>query len=317
MSHELTQRANGQIEFAYLKSDGEPWHGLGQPMEENATNEEWQVAAGMDWRIKRSKVRYNTDLNGTSFELPNQHVLFRSDSKAALGIVSDKYKVVQPKEVLDFFRDIVKVGGLELSAAGTIYGGKRFWATAKIGEASPVSLKDSIGGYLLISTSADGSTHTEVRRTTIRTVCRNTLAIAMSENAASVRVSHRSEFDKESIAEFMELNTAAWDSFRHNMFSLANKEIITEVAENVVAKLLNDQTRESQRFQKIMDLFKGKALGYTMGGVQNTAYGLLNAITEYADHHTNARTDENRFISSQWGPSSNLKDQAFKILLAA
>ena len=44
MSHELTQRANGQIEFAYLKSDGEPWHGLGQSMEEGATNEEWQKA---------------------------------------------------------------------------------------------------------------------------------------------------------------------------------------------------------------------------------------------------------------------------------
>jgi len=316
MSHELTQRANGQIEFAYLKSDGEPWHGLGQSMEEGATNEEWQKAAGMDWRIKRSKVRYNTDLEGNSFELPNQHVLFRSDSKAALGIVSNKYKVVQPKEVLEFFRDIVKVGGLELSAAGTIYGGKRFWATAKIGEASPVSVQDSIGGYLLISTSADGSMHTEVRRTTIRTVCRNTLAFAM-ESQAAVRISHRSEFDKESIAEFMGLNEAAWDAFRHNMLALANKEIITEAAENVVAKLLNDQTRESNRFQKIMDLFKGKALGYSaMEGVQNTAYGLLNAITEYADHHTNARTDENRFISSQWGPSSSLKDQAFSTLLA-
>jgi len=315
MSHELTQRANGQIEFAYLKSDGEPWHGLGQSMEEAATNDEWQAASGMDWKIKRSKVRYNTSLEGGSFEIPNQHVLFRSDSKAALGIVSDKYKVVQPKEVLEFFRDIVKVGGLELSAAGTIYGGKRFWATAKIGEACPVSMQDKIGGYLLISTSADGSTHTEVRRTSIRVVCRNTLAIA-SEDQTSVRISHRSEFDKKDIQEFMELNTAAWDSFRHNMFALANKEIVMDKAEDIVAKLLNDQTRESQRFQKIMDLFKGKAQGYSMDGVQSTAYGLLNAITEYADHHTNARTDENQFVSAQWGPGSNLKDQAFKILLA-
>jgi len=264
MSHELTQRANGQIEFAYLKSDGEPWHGLGQSMEEAATNDEWQSASGMDWKIKRSKVRYNTSLEGGSFEIPNQHVLFRSDSKAALGIVSDKYK---------------------------------------------------IGGYLLISTSADGSTHTEVRRTSIRVVCRNTLAIA-SEDQTSVRISHRSEFDKKDIQEFMEVNTAAWDSFRHNMFALANKEIVMDKAEDIVAKLLNDQTRESQRFQKIMDLFKGKAQGYSMDGVQSTAYGLLNAITEYADHHTNARTDENQFVSAQWGPGSNLKDQAFKTLLA-
>jgi hypothetical protein len=149
----------------------------------------WREAAGMDWRIHRSKVRYATCANAGPhefIEVPESHVLFRSDTKAHLGVVSDKYKVVQPAEVLEFFRDIAASGGLALSAAGTIYGGKRFWATAKIGEASPASLRDKIGGYLLISTSADGSMATEVRRTTIRTVCRNTLAMALAVSQVHV-----------------------------------------------------------------------------------------------------------------------------------
>jgi phage/plasmid-like protein (TIGR03299 family) len=159
MSHELTTNAiTKQVEFAYLQSDGLPWHGLGQAMPDGASIDQWRVAAGMDWKIQRAKVRYpvSHDPSVPMREIADKHVLLRSDTKDALGVVSDSYKVVQPAQVIEFFRDIVKVGGLELSAAGTIYGGKRFWATAKIGEASPTSVKDKIGGYLLLSTSADG-----------------------------------------------------------------------------------------------------------------------------------------------------------------
>jgi hypothetical protein len=93
----------------------------------------------MDWKIRRSEIRYAVARDASSdslIKLPDQHVLFRSDNNDALGVVSKRYQVVQPGEVLEFFRDIAKAGGLELSAAGTIYGGKRFWATAKIGETS-------------------------------------------------------------------------------------------------------------------------------------------------------------------------------------
>ena len=116
MSHELTtNEITGAVEFAYRATDGMPWHGLGQPMADQATIDDWRVAAGMDWRIKRAKVRYPVSpetVNDASqyIEIPDQHVLFRSDNHNALGVVSDKYKVVQPSEVIEFFRELVKVG---------------------------------------------------------------------------------------------------------------------------------------------------------------------------------------------------------------
>ena len=60
MAHELTTNQQGQVEFAYLEQDGLPWHGLGQPMPVGASIEEWRKQAGMDWRIQRSEVRFNT-----------------------------------------------------------------------------------------------------------------------------------------------------------------------------------------------------------------------------------------------------------------
>jgi phage/plasmid-like protein (TIGR03299 family) len=314
MSHELTVRADGAVEFAYLASDGTPWHGLGQALEDGTSLDAWRTAAGMDWRIKRGIVRFNTSYDGDQMELPDQHVLFRSDTKAPLGVVSRKYQVVQPGEVIEFFRDIARAGGLELSAAGTIYGGKRFWATAKIGEAAPTSVRDTIGGYILISTSADGSLATEVRRTTVRAVCKNTLAMAFGE-AAAVKVSHRSVFDPAQVKDFMGLNTAAWDSFRDNVTRLANLPVIQDEAEDILAKIFG--SNETAGFKRTLGLFNGEGMGATLDGVMGTRWGLLNAVTEYADHHVRARSDENRFVASQWGAGADLKKRALAALLPA
>ena len=319
MAHELTTNQLGQVEFAYLEQDGLPWHGLGQPMPVGASIDEWRSKAGMDWRIQRSEVRFNTSRTEEVLKkMPEQHVLFRSDNHEALGLVSKKYQVVQPSEVIEFFRDIAKAGGLELSAAGTIYGGKRFWATAKIGEASPTSISDKIGGYLLISTSADGSLATEVRRTTVRTVCSNTLAMAMADAHASVRVTHKSVFDPASVKEFMGLNEAAWAAFKHQVVRLANKPVLIEAAESITADILGggDKVQATAGYNKILDLFQGEAKGSGLDGVQGTAWGYINAVTEYADWFSRARSQENRFVSAQWGPGADLKQRALDAVLA-
>jgi phage/plasmid-like protein (TIGR03299 family) len=323
MSHELTTPADGRIEYAYLRAHGAGWHGLGNPVESAVDVDAWLAASGMGaYTIQRSKVRYAVAHGATpeSFrEMPESIVLFRSDNKKPLGLVSDRYKVVQPKQMLEFFRDIVKVGGLELSAAGTIYDGKRYWATARIGEASPLSVHDRIGGFLLISSSADGSSATEVRRTSTRVVCRNTLAIAQSEGKAHVSITHRSEFNPERIKQYMGLNEAAWAAFRHQIVRLGNINCSNEQAEETTVALLGgqqDKVRASAAFNKIMDLFNGGGKGSKLDGVWGTAWGYTNAVTEYVDHWTRARSDANRFVSAQWGQGADLKDRAFAAMLA-
>lgn len=313
MSHELSTNSKGQVEFAYLLSDGQAWHGLGQGLQDNASHDEWVAGAGMDWKIQRSKVRYAVDRAGTMLELPEKHVLFRGDDQRPLGVVSDRYQIVQPREVLEFFKDIVKVGGLQLSAAGTIYGGKRFWATAKIGEASPTSLKDKLGGYLLLSTSADGSQATEAFLTSIRVVCKNTLAMAFQGSKGSrYKVSHRSVFKPEDVKSFMGLNEAAWDAFRHNVVRLANKPVDQDLAEELTAKVLGggEKVVASAAYNKILDLFNGAGQGSQLDGVYGTAWGFVNSVSEYVDHWARARSDENRMVSSQWGPGADMKQRA-------
>ena len=113
-----------------------PWHGLGEQLPKKQTIEVWAQAAGMDWQIKESPVHFAIDapshvsMFGSS---PEQKVLYRSDTNTALSVVSNRYQVVQPMEVLEFYRDLTEYAGFELETAGVLKGGRKFWALARTG----------------------------------------------------------------------------------------------------------------------------------------------------------------------------------------
>ena len=65
------------------------------------------------------------DANGKLKENRSKKVLYRSDNSETLGVVSPKYKVVQPDEILQFFKGVCEKFGWEMDTAGTMLGGKR------------------------------------------------------------------------------------------------------------------------------------------------------------------------------------------------
>ncbi len=148
MAHEI-DFSTGRAAMAYVGET--PWHGLGQNLQPGADIETWQQAAGMDWRVLRSKVRFATSCNPEVLTVwDKQHVLFRSDTKAPLGVVSHKYQIVQPKQVLEFFRDLVAEAGFALETAGCLFDGRRFWALARVtSDVGMVDAADDEGGSLL------------------------------------------------------------------------------------------------------------------------------------------------------------------------
>ena len=114
-----------------------PWHRLGNPLPPKQPIEVWAEKAGMDWTICDTPVRYLTEQAGSlgailSFD--DQKVLYRSDTKAPLSVVSSRYQVVQPKAVLEFYRDLTEVSGFELETAGVLKEGRKFWALARTGK---------------------------------------------------------------------------------------------------------------------------------------------------------------------------------------
>jgi phage/plasmid-like protein (TIGR03299 family) len=322
MAHQISI-VNGVAQYASTQRE---WHGLGELMPAGQTVEQWQKAAGMDYEIKRGLVRYATERLDPSAAIHNlktiddKIVLFRSDTGAPLGVVSDGYKVVQPAAVLDFFREWADKGGVTIESAGVLFGGKRYFATAKLGDAVSVDGgRDKVVPYALLSTSADGSLATECRWTTVRTVCNNTLSIALKGKAA-FKVSHRSVFKPEDARDAVEAANEEFSAFMQTARSLANIKVNTDRAEHMTIKLLTktsaEVARESAAFDRIMGLFNGAGKGSNFETAHDTAWGWLNAVTEYADHHVRARTDENRKAAALWGASDALKQKAVTLLTA-
>ena len=317
MAHELTIRADGYTEMAFVGET--PWHGLGQALDQNATIEQWRVAAGMDWQIESSPVRYTA--NGNDNTYGGQNVLYRSDNSNALSVVSNRYKPVQPANVLEFFRDLVEESGFRLHTAGTLFGGKRLWALAETGKFGEVTAGDGIGGFLLLSTSADKSLATTARFTSVRVVCNNTLSLSVQNNAHSVSFTHARKFDHELMKSKLGAAVASFDGFMEMAKHLERQRITAEQADNFIKRILftADQLNEpdfvvekNRPYNKILDLFKGEAKGSELVG--DTKWALLNSITEYFDHHHPSRTDDARLNNTWFGNGDNIKNRAVAVL---
>jgi len=160
-----------------------PWHELGNALPAKQPIEVWAQKAGMDWQILETPVCFMAEKAGALGSIktfPEQKVLYRSDSHKALSVVSDRYQVVQPREVLEFYRDLTEISGYELETAGVLKEGRKFWALARTGKETVLKGGDCVKSYLLLATSCDGTLATTATPTTIRVVCNNTLSVALN-----------------------------------------------------------------------------------------------------------------------------------------
>ena len=314
-----------------------PWHGLGEHLPEQQPLEVWAEAAGMNWQIQESPVHYAIDnpLNVSMFgTFDEQKVLYRSDTNTALSVVSNRYQVVQPMEVLEFYRDLTEQAGFELETAGVLKGGRKFWALAKTGHSTALKGNDVVNGYLLLATSCDGSLATVAMPTTVRVVCNNTLSIAVNNSENAVKVSHRSVFDADAVKKRLGVAVSHWDQFMYEMKVLSERKVSTKEANAYFETLLTQTTPQSSEstpsglrllkpstkpiipneraYKKLQAMYGGQGRGAELTAAKNTAWGLLCAVTEFVDHERQARSTENRLDSAWFGNGAQMKQQALE-----
>lgn len=315
MSHEITIK-NGVAEMAYVGD--EPWHGLGQKLEAGASIDEWKIAAGMNWNINRSRVRYGEGDSTRIFD--KHHVLFRSDTKEPLSVVGKDYKIIQPGEVLEFFRDLTEGAGFQLDTAGTLFGGRKFWALAKIGETAVVAGDDKVDGYLLLATSCDGTMRTQAKFVATRVVCNNTLTIAVNHERGKkvVHTSHRSNFNANAVKDQLGIARDSFANFMREARQLSKVTMTEKKAQEFIDQLLKDtkyvtaeDVSKSRPSMKIMDLYRGSAMGGLLLGAEGSAWGVVNAVTEFIDHHAKAKSASHLVESSLLGRGDQLKTEAY------
>jgi len=300
-----------------------PWHGLGHQLAPHQPLETWAESAGMNWRIEESEVRFVAGAKGlgTIHAFPDQKVLYRSDTKAPLSVVSNRYRVVQPGQVLEWFRDLTETGGYELETAGVLKEGRKFWALARTGQSASLKGKDQVHGYLLLATACDGTLATTAQFTSVRVVCNNTLAIALGEGQGAVKVHHRSQFDAQAVKRQLGIAISSWDGFMVRMKALAERKVTPDMAEAYFKRVLTytavnpagqPVTAVNDRALKaVQELFTGRGKGANLASASGTAWGLLNGVTEYIDHHRRARSEDHRRDAAWFGAGAAVKQKAW------
>lgn len=313
MAHMIATTSTGKAAMAYVGDT--PWHGLGQRLTQDSPLEVWAEESGLDFKLAMASVQYQTPGFGTPPEThiyTGKRVMYRTDSGIPLGLVSNSYKIVQPIEVLEFFRDMVGTVA-HLETAGVLRNGAHYWALARMdGEFNVAG--DKVHQYILLASSCDGSLATQARLTSVRVVCNNTLQLAQGSGDV-VQVRHNSVFDplavKKQLGEFND----AFKHFEQTAKFLAGVKISSQQALGVFTKILGgDETKPSRAANRALALFEGAGIGADMESSKGTAWGALNAVTQLMDWET-ARTGDARLANAWFGGGVNIKAKTAEALL--
>lgn len=297
-----------------------PWHGLGNRLAPQQPIDVWKRQAGMDWQIEEAQVRYVAGSHdiGAIHAFPQQKVLYRSDTKAPLSVVSKRFQVVQPGQILEFYRDLTACNGFELETAGVLREGRKFWALARTGQSTSLKGRDKVDGYLLLATACDGTLATTAQFTSVRVVCNNTLSIALGTATEAIKVPHRSQFDPDAVKRQLGIAVSSWDGFVARMKAMTNSPVDPDSVDGMLRRVLTYSGPEGktdvvneQAVATVRSLYEGSGKGALMASSRGTAWGLLNSVTEFVDHHRRARSDDHRRDAAWFGPGAQIKRRAW------
>jgi phage/plasmid-like protein (TIGR03299 family) len=233
-------------------------------------------------------------------------------------VVSKRFQVVQPGEILEFYRDLTAYSGFELETAGVLRAGRKFWALARTGQSATLKGRDKVDGYLLLATACDGTLATTAQFTSVRVVCNNTLQIALGDASGAIKVPHRSQFDPDAVKRQLGITVSSWDGFVARMKALCERPVDPDSTEGLLRRVLTYVSPEGkhavvneQALANVRSLYEGGGRGAHMTSSRGTAWGLLNSITEYVDHYRRARSDDHRRDAAWFGQGAQIKRRAW------
>lgn len=296
-----------------------PWHGLGIIVKEAPTSADAIRLAGLDWTVVQEPIytNFNNVVEGYRANV-------RSSDRKVLGVVSDRYKVVQNVDAFSFTDELLG-RGVRYETAGSLQEGKKVWLLARLPREYIIA-GERISPYLVFSNTHDGSGSVKVAITPVRVVCNNTLNLALNTAKRSFSMIHTGNIqDKIQEAkdtlfmaeEYMDCLGVEFEQLRRQKITDAQvKEYFeqllpmekepTPIQSKNIIRLREDMMR---RYYDAPDLQK----------VGNNAYRFVNAVSDFATHSSplrrTANYNENLFARTVDG--NPLIDKAYQMVRAA
>lgn len=296
-----------------------PWHGLGTVVAEALDSREALMQAGLDWRVVQKKI-YTAD----GEQVKGYRANVRDRDEKILGVVSDRYRVVQNEEAFAF-TDALLGEGVRYETAGSLQAGKRVWMLARLPREYIIT-GEQISPYLVFCNTHDGSGAVKVAMTPIRVVCSNTLNLALETTKRCWTARHTT-----SVSDKLE-EARETLRFAENYMAELGKEVCElqktrlsdkKVMEYIGTLLPMQEEMTIQQKKNIRTLRENLKIRYfeapDLADMGKNAYRFLNAISDYATHNRPLRETanyrENLFLRTMDGNA--LIDRAYRMAKAA
>ncbi|RHR27179.1 DUF945 domain-containing protein [Clostridium sp. AF19-22AC] len=295
-----------------------PWHGLGTRVMEAPDSRDALIVAGLNWNVVQEPIYTETEelIDGYKANI-------RDSDRSVLGVVTDRYKVIQNNEAFAF-TDALLGEGVRYETAGSLQGGKKVWLLAHMPHEYIIS-GEHISPYLLFSNTHDGSGAIKVALTPIRVVCNNTLNLALSTAKRSWSMIHTGDI-KEKIQEAQDTLFMAekyMDSLGKEFENLRMKKITDKQVMDYIEVLLPmEDSTTPQQAKNIRRLREDLKMRYfdapDLQDVGKNAYRFVNAVSDFATHAEPLRKTvnykENLFARTVEG--NPLIDKAYQLMCA-
>lgn len=296
-----------------------PWHGLGTMVEEAPTSREALEAAGLNWQVIQKNL-----VTDSGIVVPGFKANLRETDQQVLGVVSDRYKVVQNEEAFAF-TDALLGEGVTYETAGSLQNGRRTWILAKL-PARYIISGDEVTPYLVFMNSHDGSGSIKAAMTPIRVVCQNTLNLALSTAKRSWSTNHTGDIKGKMedarytllyADQYMAELGKAIDKL--NQQKLSDRQVL-EYIDSLFPLIPNPSDQQIRNMQKMKEDMKVRYFDAPdLQHVGKNAYRFINAVSDFAPHAKPLRErtgyKENLFARTVDGNA--MIDRAYEMVKAA
>lgn len=295
-----------------------PWHEMGKILEFAPTSADAIVASGTNWGVYQEEM-YLKD--GTV--VPNVFANVRDKDGAILGVVGNRYQIVQNVEAFDFTDNLIGEGCV-YETAGSLRNGKTIWLLARLPEAMQIA-GDSVMPYLCFTNTHDGTGAVKVFCTSIRVVCNNTLNAALSSAKRTWSARHTGSIETKlaQATQTLQLANKYMAELKKGCEKLALKKIDKDQLIRYIDLLLpetDDMTkgaRENLRGVK-NDIWVRYTFAPDLVDREETMLRFLQAVSDSASHREPTRLTknwrENKLMDLVSG--NELIDKAYQIAIA-
>ena len=296
-----------------------PWHGLGTRVMEAPGSEDALELAGLNWKVRQEPIYTDNNLL-----IPGYKANVRDLDDKVLGVVTDRYKVVQNDEAFAF-TDGLLGEGVRYETAGALLDGRKVWILARMPREFIIN-GEQISPYLVFSNTHDGSGAIKVAVTPIRVVCNNTLNLALSKAKRSWSMVHTGDVQgkMEEAKQTLFMAEKYMSRLGREFENLRKIELTDRQVMDYIKLLLpyenEDNSLHVRNINRLReDMQKRYFDAPDLKDVGNNAYRFVNAVSDFATHSEPIRRTKNfkENLFSRTVEGNPLIDKAYQMVCAA